>query len=105
MFPKPKKGSSKPNRPTRDEFELEELGEHLVKVKEENTIVRLEVFNSEEVVGRIVDMESRTKIVHVSNYWDIVKFPFLDIMKDRDVSNCYWRNSRMRINALTRLFY
>lgn len=87
MIPKPKKNSAKPKRPTRDEFELEELGERLVEVKEENTIVRLEVWNSEEVTGRIVDMDSRTKMVHVSQYGDIVKVPFLDIMKVRNASN------------------
>lgn len=88
MIPKPKKGSSKPKRPTRDEFELEELGERLVEVKEENIIVRLEVWNSEEdVIGRIVDMDSRTKLVHVSNYGDITKVPFLDIMAVKNTNN------------------
>lgn len=85
MIPKPKKGSSKPKRPTRDEFELEELGERLVEVKEEKTIVRLEVWNSDEVTGCIIDMDSRTKLVHVSNYGDIVKVPFLDIMAVRNI--------------------
>ena len=86
MIPKPKK-ATKAKRPTRDEFELEELGERLVEVKEEKTIVRLEVFGGEEVTGRIVDMDSRTKLVHVSNYGDIVKVPFLDIMKVRNANN------------------
>ena len=81
MIPKPKKGNAKPKRPTRDEFELEELGERLVEVKQEETIVRLEIWNSEDVIGRIVVMDSRTKLVHVSQFDDIVKIPFLDIMK------------------------
>jgi len=82
MIPKPKKGSAKPKRPTRDEFELEELGERLVEVKNENTMVQLEVWNWEDTVtGHIVVMDSRTKLVHVSKEGDIVKVPFLDIMK------------------------
>ncbi|MCR8659383.1 YolD-like family protein [Paenibacillus endoradicis] len=82
MIPKPKKSSSKPKRPTRDEYELEELGERLVEAKDEKSDVRLEVWNSEEdVIGCIVGLDSRTKLVHVSCNGDIIKVPFLDIMK------------------------
>lgn len=82
MIPKPKKGNAKPKRPTRDEFELEELGERLVEAKNENTIVELEVWNWEDnVTGCIVVMDSRTKLVHVSKDGEITKVPFLDIMK------------------------
>ena len=73
---------SKPKRPTRDDFELEELANRLIEVMEEKTDVNLLVWNQEELVtGRVVELDSRTKLVHISKYGDIVKVPFLDIMK------------------------
>jgi len=73
---------SKPKRPTRDDFELEELANRLIEVMEEKNDVSLLVWNEEEqVTGRVVELDSRTKLVHISKYGDIVKVPFLDIMK------------------------
>lgn len=70
-----------PKRPTRDEYELEELGERLVEAKDEATNLLLTVWNAEPVRGQIVEMNSRTKLVHVSWKGDIIKVPFMDIMK------------------------
>lgn len=76
------KEKGKPKRPTRDEYVLEELGERLVEVKQEETKVRLHVFGRDELVeGTIVELDPRTKLVHVERYGEITKVPFLDIMK------------------------
>jgi hypothetical protein len=69
-------------RPTRDEFELEELGNQLVEAKEEDTEVLLQVWGENEpVVGRITNLDSRTKLVHVERHGSVRKVPFLDIWK------------------------
>ncbi|OMF34667.1 hypothetical protein BK133_11695 [Paenibacillus sp. FSL H8-0548] len=71
-----------PKRPTRDEFELEELGERLVEAKQEGTELLLTVWAAaEQVRGVITVMDSRTKKVHVEHMGNVVKIPFLDIMK------------------------
>nr|WP_238188432.1 YolD-like family protein [Paenibacillus sp. L3-i20] len=71
-----------PKRPTRDEFELEELGERLVEAYQGETELQLTVWNWDEPVnGKIVRMDSRTKLVHVEYNGDITKVPFMDIMK------------------------
>ncbi|MFX3634409.1 MAG: YolD-like family protein [Candidatus Pristimantibacillus sp.] len=71
-----------PKRPTRDEFQLEELGERLVEAYQEKTELLLTVWNWEEPVrGRIVTMDSRLRLVHVEDAGQVVKVPFLDIMK------------------------
>lgn len=87
--PKPKKGKSKPQRPSRDEFELEELGNQLVEAKNENTELLLTVWKREERVrGWIKDMDAQTRMIHVTKYGDVMKIPFLNILKveraDRD---------------------
>ncbi|MGG4141831.1 YolD-like family protein [Paenibacillus algorifonticola] len=74
--------AKKPKRPTRDEFELEELGERLVEAYQEGLELLFEVWNWEEPVsGLIVKMDSRTRLVHVSKGEEITKIPFMDIMK------------------------
>ncbi|WP_141502658.1 YolD-like family protein [Paenibacillus luteus] len=71
-----------PKRPTRDEFELEELGERLVEAKQEKTELLLTVWAAEEQVrGVITVLDSRTKKVHVEYMGSVTKIPFLDIMK------------------------
>ncbi|MFX3635474.1 MAG: YolD-like family protein [Candidatus Pristimantibacillus sp.] len=71
-----------PKRPTRDEFELEELGERLSEAHQEGNEILLNVWNWEQSVqGRIVTMDSRTRLVHVDSKGEITKIPFLDIMK------------------------
>ncbi|HTG69701.1 YolD-like family protein [Paenibacillus sp. Soil522] len=70
-----------PKRPTRDEFELEELGERLVEAKQEGTELLLTIWASEQVRGVITALDSRTKKVHVEHMGAVTKIPFLDIMK------------------------
>lgn len=70
-----------PKRPTRDEFELEALGERLSEAHQEGSDTLLSVWNWEQpVLGRVVTMDSRTKLVHVDCMGEITKIPFLDIM-------------------------
>nr|WP_281287002.1 YolD-like family protein [Paenibacillus hemerocallicola] len=72
----------KAKRPTRDEFELEELGNQLTEAKNEEMLVSLSVWGeSDPVVGRIVDLVARTRVVHVERHGAVTKVPFLDIMK------------------------
>lgn len=71
-----------PKRPTRDEFELEEIGERLAEAHQEESTVSLLVWNWEvPVQGRIVTMDSRTKTVHVERNGEVTKVSFMDIMK------------------------
>ncbi|MED1792860.1 YolD-like family protein [Brevibacillus nitrificans] len=71
-----------PKRPTRDEFELEELGNQLVEAKEDGDDRTLTVWGeAEKVRGRITVLDSRTRLVHVVNGETTRKVPFLDIMK------------------------
>ena len=69
-------------RPTRDEFELEELGNQLVEAKNEDSEIVLTVWGREEQVrGRITTLDSRTRLVHIQNDMELIKVPFLDIMR------------------------
>ncbi|GIO05520.1 hypothetical protein J31TS6_15480 [Brevibacillus reuszeri] len=71
-----------PKRPTRDEFELEELGSQLVEAKDDGDERALTVWGeAEKVNGRITVLDSRTRLVHVEKDGAIRKIPFLDIMK------------------------
>jgi hypothetical protein len=81
---KPKK-KSKDKRPTRDEAILEEIGERLVEAKEEENEVMLSVWGLDDsVTGRIMEMDARTKLVHLQKYGEITKVPFMDIMQVRN---------------------
>lgn len=69
-------------RPTRDEFELEELGTQLIEAKDDGDERALTVWGMpEKVRGRITVLDSRTRLVHVEENEAIRKIPFLDIMK------------------------
>lgn len=71
----------KKKRPTRDEFELEEIGNTLVEAYDEKSEVNLNVWEREPVQGNIVKMDSRTRLVHIEKNNVITKVPFMDIMK------------------------
>ncbi|MBW7456653.1 YolD-like family protein [Paenibacillus sepulcri] len=76
-----------PKRPTRDEFQLEELGERLTEAKQEDSELLLTVWGWEnKVQGRIVLMDARTRLVHMENLGEITKVPFLDIMNVENAS-------------------
>ncbi|WP_410510906.1 YolD-like family protein [Paenibacillus sp. BR2-3] len=69
-------------RPTRDEFVLEEIGNQLTEAKQEDSEILLTVWGKEEQVrGRIVEMDPRTGKVHMSYREEIIKVPFMDIMR------------------------
>lgn len=69
-------------RPTRDEFELEELGNQLVEAKNEESDIVLTVWGRQEQVrGQIVLLDSRTRLVHIQYDMALTKIPFLDIMR------------------------
>lgn len=71
-----------PKRPTRDEFELEELGNQLIEAKDDGDERALTVWGMpEKVRGRITVLDSRTRLVHVEEDGVTKKIPFLDIMK------------------------
>jgi len=73
---------TEPKRPTRDEFELEELADRLAEAKQESEEVILTVWGREERVQGYIDaMDARTKLVHITKYGDVVKIPFMDIMR------------------------
>ena len=78
---KPKK-KAKDKRPTRDEAILEEIGERLIETMNEESEVVLTVWGLEDPVqGVIVALDARTKLVHVQKRGDLVKVPFMDIMR------------------------
>ncbi|WP_411503501.1 YolD-like family protein [Brevibacillus centrosporus] len=74
--------ASTPKRPTRDEFELEDLGNQLVEAKEDGDERTLSVWGMDDkVCGRITHLDSRTRLVHVESDGMTRKIPFLDIMR------------------------
>ncbi|ATF14046.1 hypothetical protein A616_19325 [Brevibacillus brevis X23] len=74
--------STTPKRPTRDEFELEELGSQLIEVKDDCDERALTIWGmTEKVRGRITVLDSRTRLVHVDENGTIRKITFLDILK------------------------
>jgi hypothetical protein len=78
------KDKSKIKRPTRDEAILEEIGERLTEAREEGNEVVLIVWGLDEpVVGRIVELVARTKMVHLQKLGEITKVPFMDIIDVR----------------------
>jgi hypothetical protein len=72
-------------RPTRDEFELEEIGNQLIEAHQEGYPVTLSVWGREEQLsGQISKLDPQTRLVHVQRKgetFEITKVPFLDIMK------------------------
>jgi len=74
-------GKKKAKRPTRDEFELEEIGNSLVEAYDEESEVILSVWGEDKVQGKIVKMDSRTRLIHIEKDEEITKVPFMDIMK------------------------
>jgi hypothetical protein len=71
----------KKKRPTRDEFELEEIGSTLVEAYDEKSEVIVDVWEKESVRGNIIKMDSRTRLIHIEKNAEIIKVPFMDIMK------------------------
>lgn len=69
-------------RPTRDELILEDMGERLVEAFQEEVELQLEVWNwDESVTGKVVKLDSRTRLVHIEGGGKLMKVPFMDIME------------------------
>ncbi len=77
----PKK--SKPQKPTRDEFELEELGNMLIEAYQEKNLVDLTIWKKGQfqVQGKIIKMDGQTKLIHVESGLETIKIPFMDILE------------------------
>lgn len=71
----------KRKRPTRDEFELEDIGNTLVEAHNEKSEVIIDVWEKGTVQGNITKMDSRTRLIHIEKDSVITKVPFMDIMK------------------------
>ncbi|MCM3180789.1 YolD-like family protein [Cytobacillus horneckiae] len=74
----PKK--SKPQRPSRDEFELEELGNAVVEAHRENSEVLITLWQRDPVQGKIVKLDGQTQLIHIESGYDIIKVKFIDIL-------------------------
>lgn len=73
---------AKHKRPTRDEFELEELGNQIVEAKDNKEQVILTVWgHPEPVLGVIVELDPRKRQIRVDTEEGIQWIPFLDVMK------------------------
>jgi len=69
-------------RPTRDEFELEELGNQIVEAKDEKSLVILTIWGEGNTLpGNIIELDSRKKQVRLDTVEGSKWIPFLDIMK------------------------
>jgi hypothetical protein len=68
-------------RPTKDDFELDELSHQLVEAQEENSDVQLIVWKRDPVVGKILKLDGQTNLVHIENDWGTHRIPFLDILR------------------------
>lgn len=85
MLAKPKK-VKKPARPTRDEFELEEIANTLTEALEDKGELRITVWKREDPVrGKVVKMDGNTKLIHIENLTETIKVPFMDILFVRRV--------------------
>ncbi|MFP3723492.1 YolD-like family protein [Niallia circulans] len=77
---KPKK-VKKPSRPSRDEFELEELANTLTEALEDKAELRLTVWKREDPVrGKVVKMDGNTQLIHIEKFTETIKVPFMDIL-------------------------
>jgi hypothetical protein len=73
---------AKQKRPTRDEFELEELGNQIVEAKDNQERVMLTVWGEDHpVVGMIVELDARKRRIRVDTNEGAQWIPFLDVMK------------------------
>lgn len=82
---KPKK-IKKPARPTRDEFELEDIANSLSEAHNEKLEVILNVWKRDEPVqGVVAKMDGNTKLIHIEQFTETLKIPFKDIMNVQNV--------------------
>lgn len=81
-IPKPK-SKSKVSRPTRDEFELQELAEKLVTAEQNKEQLLFTIWRRDEIVrGTISKMDPGTQSVHIlERAGGLLKVPFIDILE------------------------
>jgi hypothetical protein len=73
---------AKQKRPTRDEFELEELGNQIVEAKDNAERVKLTVWGEDQsIVGTITELDARKRQIRVDTADGTKWIPFLDVMK------------------------
>ncbi|GIO33147.1 hypothetical protein J2TS6_42880 [Paenibacillus albilobatus] len=80
--PKPTK-TKKDSRPSRDDFELQELAEQLDEARESRTQLSFTIWRKPNTVkGIVTKMDPGTQRVHIqTSYEGILKVPFLDILR------------------------
>lgn len=86
LLPKPTK-KKKASRPSRDEFELEEISEALKEAKEGKFEVVLTLWEKDPVQGKIIKMDGQTQLIHVDKNFVNTKVPFKDILKVSSLSS------------------
>lgn len=79
-IPKPVK-KKKTSRPSRDEFELEEIAESLKEANEGQYEVALTLWAKDPIQGKITKMDGQTQLIHVEKNFNTTKVPFKDILK------------------------
>jgi hypothetical protein len=74
-------------RPTRDEFELEELGNTIVEAKDSSSRVILTVWGEGDTLpGVIAELDPRKRRIRLDTSEGSVWVPFLDVMKVQGAS-------------------
>lgn len=86
LLPKPTK-KKKSSRPSRDEFELEEIAEALKEAKEGKFEVVLTLWEKEPVQGKVIKMDGQTQLIHVEKNVVTTKVLFKDILKVSSLSS------------------
>lgn len=72
---------TKPQRPSLDEFELEELANTVNESYREKSKVLLNIWQKEPICGQIVKLDGQTQMVHINSGIDTMKVKFRDILK------------------------
>lgn len=71
---------SKPQRPKRDEFEIEELGNAVVEAQREKSEVLITLWQRDPVQGKIVKLDGQTQLIHIESGYETIKVKFIDIL-------------------------
>ncbi|MEK5108238.1 YolD-like family protein [Cytobacillus sp. FSL K6-0129] len=74
----PKK--SKPQRPSRDEFELEELGNAVVEAHREKKEVLILLWQKDPIQGKIVKLDGQSQLIHIESSYETIRVKFIDIL-------------------------
>lgn len=80
MLAKPKK-VKKASRPSRDEFEMEELGNAIEEAYREKIEVIMTIWKREPLKGNITKLDGQTKTVHIQSGYDTHRVKFNNILK------------------------